>query len=87
MIDFCDPTELESSLQKAVEYHPEHLKVIKKHFEKIHPFQDGRSSERVADAAINMIEKGTKHLERKPRNYIRSMKIYRELKKSQAKIS
>lgn len=82
MINFSAPTKLEKSLEMALEAQPEHLTTIQQHFEKIHPLQDGKSSKRVVDATITMIEKGVGHLEKKPKNYLRDYKIYRELKKS-----
>ena len=87
LINFEESSDLKKSIERALGASPEHLELMQQHFKQIHPFQDGQSSKRVADAAIEMINSGISHLEKKPKNYFRDFKVYRELKKAQRKIN
>ncbi len=46
----------------------------------IHPYNDGKSSERVLEATNALIENGTDHLAKKPLNLLRKMRLRKQLK-------
>ena len=48
-------------------------------FLSIHPYQDGKSCERVLDAIDSLVERGTAHLKPKPLNLVRRFKMRRKL--------
>ncbi len=52
---------------------------IRSYTEEVHPYRDGRSSERVLDAADDLAARGLGHLRRKPLNLVRRLKIRRSL--------
>ena len=79
LIDIDDPDNLEESIAYALTRPPELMSEIKKYTDIIHPYQDGRSSERVLAATDRLIECGTNHLKRKPLNLLRKFKLRKRL--------
>lgn len=80
MIDIDDPDLLEKSIAFALTRPPEVMREIKKYTDIIHPYHDGKSSERVLQATDNLIEKGTGHLKKKPLNLWRKIQVRKRLK-------
>ena len=79
MIDINDPHKLEESIAYALTRPPELMSEIKKYTDMIHPYHDGKSSERVLAATDRLIEGGTGHLKRKPLNLWRKFQIRKRL--------
>ncbi|PLX99400.1 MAG: CDP-glycerol--glycerophosphate glycerophosphotransferase [Desulfuromonas sp.] len=79
MIDIDDPEKLEASIEYALTQPPEIMEEIRKYTDLIHPYHDGRSSERVLDAADGLIERGLGHLKKKPLNLLRKYKVCKRL--------
>ncbi len=79
MIDIDDPDKLESSIEYALSRPPEIMDEIKKYTDIIHPYHDGKSSERVLQAADRLVESGIGHLKNKPLNLLRKFKLRRRL--------
>lgn len=79
MIDIKHPEELSPALDRAISRPDDLLRKIKIYSEKLHPYRDGKSSERVLDAVDWFIEEGHKNLKHKPLNLIRKLKIRKEL--------
>jgi len=72
-----------AALQKAIEEtlaNPALSEAAKAFIENIHPYQDGKSSERVLDATEKRLELGPQGLKKKPLNLLRKLKIRTKLK-------
>jgi len=80
VIGFNKSEDLEDSLMKAFNPSDALLESIVAHSLDVHPYNDGRSSKRVVDAVEQMIEKGVGHLQRKPLNLFRSLKMRKKLR-------
>ena len=79
MIDIQSPQELMPALDKAFTRPAALIEKIQSYSERLHPYRDGKSSDRVLDAVDWFIEEGHKNLKRKPLNLIRKMKIRKKL--------
>jgi len=55
------------------------LQAIRDYADAIHPYRDGRSSERVLDAIDAFIARGARNPRRKPLNLWRKLKIRRRI--------
>jgi CDP-glycerol glycerophosphotransferase (TagB/SpsB family) len=80
MIDVNRPEDLLPAIKKALGRPPELISKIQEYANELHPYRDGKSSERVLDAVDWFIEEGHKNLKRKPINLIRKIKIRKKLK-------
>lgn len=80
LIDIDKVTDIEKSLKLALSK-PENLMIeIEKYVKNIHPYYDGKSSERVIDASISFLESNeVNNLARKPLNIVRKIKIRKRL--------
>ena len=80
---FMNITEL-SHLEEALDYAltcPEEIILeINKFIDATHPYQDGKSSERIVNACISFVHKDKSYLKKKPLNLIRKWKIRKKLK-------
>jgi CDP-Glycerol:Poly(glycerophosphate) glycerophosphotransferase len=79
MLNFEVPDELEKMLELALEKGDDLLTKVKVHADSIHPYRDGRSSERVLDAIDDLLNRGTGHLKAKPLNLVRRIKMRKKL--------
>ncbi len=79
MIDVRDPAEVGPALERALQRPPPLMEAIARHAAETHPWNDGRSSERVVEATDRLIDSGLGHLAPKPRNRIRHLKMRRTL--------
>jgi len=70
---------IEATFDKALTYPESLLNYIKAYVSQLHPFNDGLSSKRVIDAAIDFLSKDKGHLKPKPFNLIRKYKIRKKL--------
>ncbi|SEO33725.1 CDP-glycerol glycerophosphotransferase, TagB/SpsB family [Luteibacter sp. UNC138MFCol5.1] len=79
MLDVPTPADVDAAIDRALSHPPELMAAIRAHGDDIHPYRDGRSSERVLDAvaAFQRGEFGT--LKRKPLNLIRRFKALRDI--------
>ena len=75
IINVTEPGKIEQALDYALTYPPEIIERIKKTAYEIHPYIDGKSSERVIDAVINFLHQDKSHLKKKPLNIVRKYKI------------
>lgn len=73
MLDFDDPQQLESMLRTALAPPPELLTALRDHASQIHPWRDGRSSERVLTATEAFHRGDFGDLARKPLNLWRKL--------------
>ena len=79
LVQIEDVEDIESALNKALEYPTYLLDNINKFTMELHPYQDGQSSARVMDACIDLLTKDTSYMRDKPWNLIRKYKIRKRL--------
>jgi len=80
LINITDANDIESAFESAINY-PEYLiQNINEFIIQLHPYFDGKSSERVVNASIDFLHKDKSYLEPKPLNIIRKFKIRKRLK-------
>ena len=75
LIDISDPAEFEPAIERALSRPPELMGAIRAHADAIHPYRDGRSSERVLAAVDEFIAHGAARLRPKPGNAWRRFKM------------
>jgi len=75
LIDIDDPDGFEAALERALQRPPELMRAIREYADEIHPWRDGRSSERVLDALDDFMANGLAGLRPKPRNPWRKLKM------------
>lgn len=79
LIDISSVSEIEPALEKALNPPENLMKEIKKFSQFSHPYNDGRSSERVIDTCIEFLHKDKSHLKKKPLNLLRKYKMRKKL--------
>ncbi len=79
LIDIDDPAQFESAIEHALARPPELMQAIRDYADAIHPYRDGRSSERVLDAINTFIAHGARNRRRKPLNLWRKLKLRRRI--------
>lgn len=79
LIDIEDTAVFESSLERALSRPPELMSAVRAYADAIHPYRDGRSSERVLAAVDAFLADGTRTLKPKPRNLWRNLKMRKRL--------
>lgn len=79
LINVEDVEAVEGALETALSRPDELMKKIDSYCQLIHPYEDGCSSQRVLDAANEMIKIGTKDLKPKPNNLLRQYKMRKKL--------
>ncbi|HEV7776133.1 MAG TPA: CDP-glycerol glycerophosphotransferase family protein [Luteibacter sp.] len=79
LIDIDDPEQFAPAIECALSRPPELMKAIEDYANSIHPYRDGRSSERVLDAIDDFIAAGGRSRKRKPLNLWRKLKIRRRI--------
>ena len=75
LIDIDEPAQFEPAIQRALSRPPELMRAISDYANAIHPYRDGRSSERVLDAIDAFVAAGGRNRRRKPRNWWRKLKL------------
>ena len=79
LIDIHDAADFEPAIQRALSRPPALMQAIKAFGEAIHPYHDGRSSERVLDAIDAFIANGGRNRQPKPRNWWRKLKLRKRI--------
>ena len=79
LIDIDDPAQFEGAIERALQRPPQLLHAIREYADAIHPYRDGRSSERVLQAIDAFIASGARNRKRKPLNLWRKLKIRRRV--------
>lgn len=79
LLDVHDPGDIERAIERALQRPPELMERIRAYSDHIHPYRDGRSSERVLAATDDFIEHHQGRLARKPVNLWRKLRLRYEL--------
>jgi CDP-glycerol glycerophosphotransferase (TagB/SpsB family) len=79
LLNVRDKTEIEGAIDKAISRPDTLMEKIRDFTHQLHPYRDGRSSDRVLDATNNLIKRGISHLKSKPINFVRKIKIRKKL--------
>ena len=79
LIDIDEPAKLLPAIERALRRPPELMQHIRTYADSIHPYRDGRSSERVLDAVEAYIAAGGRNPKPKPLNLWRKLKIRRRI--------
>jgi CDP-glycerol glycerophosphotransferase (TagB/SpsB family) len=74
MIDIAEPRELDDALRRALAADASLKAAMDAWAQRIHPYRDGRSSERVLEAARSFASRWQERLKPKPRNLLRNLK-------------
>lgn len=79
LIDIQDVDQFEPAIERALSRPAELMQAIREYGQAIHPYHDGRSSERVLEAIDEFIARGGVNRKPKPRNWWRKLKIRRRI--------
>jgi len=79
--NFTDSTQLFSSLVTVTENYMARKTAGDDYLEQMHPYQDGKSSERVLDAIEDHVDQGILSLKPAPKNWLRDYKVKRRMKR------
>ncbi len=75
LINITDPNEIEPAIEKALKKPEELMHSIENYIKSIHPYNDGKSSERVLKATDEFISRYYGKLHKKPFNFTRRLKM------------
>lgn len=79
LIDINDPNRLEESIEFALSKPIDLMSKIGAFIKDTHPYQDGKSSQRVLDAVDEMLAGNNVPAKRKPLNFLRQFKMRKQL--------
>lgn len=79
LINVTEADQIEPALDRALQYPKENRDESATISHNIHPYRDGRSSERTIDATIEFLHKDKHYLKNKPLNLLRKYKIRKRL--------
>ena len=79
MIDVASPAGIGPALELAMSKPAGIMHAIDQHALATHPWNDGRSSQRIVAATDRLVDQGLDHLKPKPRNLIRHLKMRKDL--------
>ncbi|MDZ7614535.1 MAG: UDP-N-acetylglucosamine 2-epimerase [Flavobacteriaceae bacterium] len=79
LIQIEEASQIDASFEKALHCPEEIMNSIEKYILQLHPYFDGRSSERLISAVIEFLHKDKSYLKRKPLNLARKYRIRKQL--------
>jgi len=79
VLDVRDPADLEAAVERALDRPDDLMTAVRAYADRIHPYRDGRSSERVLDAVEVALDDARTRLRPKPRNVWRNLQMRRRL--------
>ncbi len=79
LIHVNDPVTIKEKLDHALTYPNDVIQEIDTFVMQLHPYFDGKSSQRIIDASIGFLHQEKTHLKTKPVNLIRKFKIRKKL--------
>ncbi|WP_055445436.1 CDP-glycerol glycerophosphotransferase family protein [Lacinutrix himadriensis] len=74
-----EASNLEKTFQEALSYPEDLIQSITHFLQDLHPYFDGKSSQRIIDAAITFLHKDKSYLKQKPLNLVRKYKMRKRL--------
>jgi len=80
VLDFREPKDLEPALRSVMQHPDELMHEARKFVSQMHPYSDGKSSDRVLDATEDFIANHSRSLKRKPLNLWRKLQVRQRLK-------
>lgn len=80
MINVTSPEDILPALNTALKKSADLMKKIRQYTDQLHPYHDGKSSERVLDAVEWYSNEGYKGLKRRSLNFMRKIKIRKAMK-------
>jgi len=80
LIQIEEASKIEESFDFALTYPKDLINKIEIYILELHPYFDGKSSERVINSTIEFLHKDKSYLKRKPMNLVRKIKIRKHLK-------
>ncbi len=79
LIDINEPALLEGAIDQALARPQKLMENIRRYVAAMHPYYDGKSSERVLQAVDRFIAEDLGHMKRKPRNWFRKWQARKKL--------
>lgn len=79
LINISDASKIKESFETAITKPQELINNIATFVDELHPYYDGKSSERIIDETIKFLHKDKNYLKNKPLNLIRKYKIRKRL--------
>lgn len=79
LLNIENANDIENAFKNALNPSQDLLNKITNYINNLHPYNDGKSSERVINACISFLHKGKSYLKNKPLNLIRKYKIRKRL--------
>jgi CDP-glycerol glycerophosphotransferase (TagB/SpsB family) len=79
LLDIDSPEQLLPAIERALSRPAELMQAVREYADSIHPWRDGRSSERVLAAVEDFIASGARNPRPKPPNLWRKLKIRRRI--------
>lgn len=80
LIQIDEVADIEKSFDLALSYPKEKIQKIEDYILDLHPYFDGKSSERVVDASIGFLHRDKSYLKSKPMNLVRKFNMRKHLK-------
>lgn len=80
LVNVDEPGQIESALEAVLHGKDPSREAREKYARDMHPWRDGRSSERILDAVEEMLVNGRQGLKRKPMSLLRRFKYWRTLR-------
>jgi CDP-glycerol glycerophosphotransferase (TagB/SpsB family) len=79
LIDIDDPAQFEPAIRRALSRPPELMAAVREFADQLHPYRDGRSSERVLEAIDEFVAAGGRNPKPKPANLWRKFKLRKRI--------
>ena len=79
LINISEASQIESAIIKALSNPPEIINELALFNKDLHPYFDGKSSERIITATINFLHQDKSYLKSKPLNLVRKYKVRKRL--------
>jgi len=79
LLNITQVNKIESAIENALDPDVNLLEEIQEFNKNMHPYKDGKSSERLIDASIKFLHADKSHLRPKPLNFIRKLKVRKNL--------
>lgn len=79
LIDIDDPAQFEGAIRTALSRPPALMAAVRDFADQLHPYRDGKSSDRILDAIDAFVAKGARNRKPKPMNLWRKFKLRKRI--------